>query len=118
MSGEWKIRMPVRGRVFFSGAESGLLTFFLLTTHHSPTYRNAGTRRFNSSNQFSTTLIWVGAASSPPSWVMRKRWPSGFYQSREGNRATTQAATLRNLRFMGDGLQLPVWVDAPLQSRL
>src|SRR5882762_1916083 len=37
-----------------------------------------GTRRFNSSNQFSTTLICVGAASADSlALSIRKRWPSG-----------------------------------------
>ena len=37
-----------------------------------------GTRRFNSSNQFSTTLICVGAASACSLGLsIRKRWPSG-----------------------------------------
>src|SRR5467141_4919408 len=38
----------------------------------------AGTRRFNSSNQFSTTLICVGVVSADSlALSIRKRWPSG-----------------------------------------
>ena len=37
----------------------------------------AGTLRFNSSNQFSTTLICVGAAASgPAALTITNRWPS------------------------------------------
>jgi hypothetical protein len=41
-------------------------------------YFPTGTRRFNSSNQFSTTLICVGAAPTDSlGFSIRKRWPSG-----------------------------------------
>jgi hypothetical protein len=37
-----------------------------------------GTRCFSSSNQFNTTLIWVGAASLASAGLsIRKCWPSG-----------------------------------------
>ena len=57
-----------------------LLSRLGFTIHHSllTTHRPEGTRRFNSSNQFSTTLICVGApASCPPAdLIITNRWPS------------------------------------------
>jgi len=77
-------------------------------THHSPftTHRPAGTLRFSSSNQFSTTWICVGACSGSTPAASGSVARRGFCQSREGYRATTRAATLCNFRFMGDG---PHW---------
>lgn len=40
-------------------------------------YLVAGARRFNSSNQFCTTLICVLETARPTSLIIRKRWPSG-----------------------------------------
>ena len=40
-------------------------------------YCPTGTRRFSSSNQFSTTLICVASESGPPSWIITNRWASG-----------------------------------------
>ena len=65
-----------RGRSFTVAARivRSRMHYSLLTTH-----RPAGTRRFNSSNQFSTTLICVGAEVWDSTGLsIRKRWPSGL----------------------------------------
>ena len=58
---------PLRWRLGFLAGHSSLVTRHCFT----------GTRRFSSSNQFSTTLICVGAGCSSLALIIRKRWPSG-----------------------------------------
>src|ERR1700681_646170 len=70
-------KLPIEGihGAIFCRAETCSFAFGHETVSipHFPT----GTRRFNSSNQFSTTLICVGASSAcSTNLSMRKRWPS------------------------------------------
>ncbi len=72
---KWRIDrqwvMTLRQAGLSGGTDSNLLSEPL---HFVP----VGTRRFNSSNQFSTTLICVGAACAESLGLsIRKRWPSG-----------------------------------------
>jgi len=53
---------------------------------------------FNPAVQFRITVM--GEPDSSAARLRRKRWPSGFYQSRACEQAATQAAPLSDLHFI------------------